>query len=83
MSSYDRDDGGLRVGAHDSFLDSPTCGLPIEITDRFTLDGAPLPVEHVKLVCVRQHWYTIPVDQLPRIGPAPNQSGPLPITQQR
>jgi hypothetical protein len=48
----------------DPLLNCPTCGLPAEITDRFTLDGAPSPVEHVKLVCVKRHWYTLPVDQL-------------------
>ena len=47
----------------DSLLDCPTCGMPAEITDRFVLDGAPTPVEHVKLACVRGHWYTMPVDQ--------------------
>jgi len=48
----------------DPLLNCPTCGLPAEITDRFTLDGAPAPVEHVKLVCVNRHWYTLPVDEL-------------------
>ena len=42
----------------------PTCGLPAEVTDRFTLGGAPGPVEHVKLVCRAGHWCTPPVDQL-------------------
>ncbi len=46
----------------DPLLECPTCGLPAEITDRFTLDGVPTPVEHVKLVCVKRHWYTLPVD---------------------
>ncbi len=49
----------------DSLLNCPTCGLPAEITHRFTLNGAPTPVEHVKLVCVKRHCYTLPVDQLP------------------
>jgi hypothetical protein len=56
-------------------VECPACGLPAEITDRFTLGGAPGPVEHVKLVCVMRHWFTIPADQLaaadpPRSGPA-------------
>jgi hypothetical protein len=55
-------------------LECPDCGLPAEITDRFTLDGVPAPVEHVKLVCVARHWFTVPVDQLPAPRPAP--SGP-------
>ena len=48
-----------------ALVDCPTCGLPAEITDRFTLSGAPEPVEHVKVVCVRRHWYTLPVDTFP------------------
>jgi hypothetical protein len=48
----------------------PTCGLPAEITDRFTLGGAPGPIEHVKIVCVRRHWYTLPVDMFPVSAPA-------------
>lgn len=48
----------------DPHMNCPTCGLPAEITDRFILDGVPTPVEHVKLVCVKGHWYTAPVDQL-------------------
>jgi len=45
-------------------VECPSCGLPAEITDRFVLDGAPGPVEHVKVVCVTRHWFTMPVDQL-------------------
>lgn len=47
-----------------TLLECPSCGLPAAITDRFTLGGAPRPVEHVKLVCVAGHWCTPPVDQL-------------------
>jgi hypothetical protein len=53
----------------DLLLECPTCGLPAEITDRFTLNGVPTPVEHVKLVCVKRHWYTLPVDQLSAAQP--------------
>ena len=42
----------------------PSCGPPAAITDRFTLGGAPSPVEHVKLVCVAGHWCTPPVEDL-------------------
>jgi hypothetical protein len=52
-------DTELTLGA---LVECPTCGVPAEITDRFTLGGAPGPVEHVKVVCVRRHWYTLPVD---------------------
>jgi hypothetical protein len=52
----------------DPLLDCPTCGMPAEMTDRFVLDGVPTRVEHVKLVCVRGHWYTPPADQLLILG---------------
>ena len=50
-------------------VDCPTCGLPAEITDRFTLGGAPGPVEHLKVICVRRHWYTLPLDMFPVSAP--------------
>jgi hypothetical protein len=61
--------------SRDPLLNCPTCGLPAEITDRFTLDGVPTPVELVKLVCIAGHWYTPPVHQL-RVGdPERRQAG--------
>jgi hypothetical protein len=61
----------------DPLLECPTCGLPAEIIDRFTLGGAPAPVEHVKLFCVNRHWYTLPVDH-----PAVAESGqPQPLAR--
>lgn len=45
-------------------VECPACGLPAEITNRFTLGGAPGPVEHVKVVCVMRHWFTLPADML-------------------
>ena len=62
MSNHKPADMGLAPG---TLLKCPGCGLAAEISDRFTLDGAPEPVEHVKLVCVRRHWYTVPVDVCP------------------
>jgi hypothetical protein len=57
-------------------LECPACGLPAEITDRFVLGGAPGPVEHVKIGCVTRHWFTLPVDQLPKPRPSgPAESG--------
>jgi hypothetical protein len=46
-------------------VECPTCGLPAEITVPFTLGGAPGPVEHMKVMCVRRHWYTLPGDMFP------------------
>ena len=51
-------------------VDCPTCGLPAEIVNRFMLAGAPAPVEHVKVVCIRRHSYTLPVDML-AVNPSP------------
>lgn len=59
MNNQKPDNTKLQTGA---LVDCVTCGLPAEITDRFTLGGAPGPVEHVKVVCVGKHWYTLPVD---------------------
>ena len=59
MSDHKPHDTELFSGAP---VDCPTCGLPAEIIDRFTLGGAPGPVEHLKVVCVRRHSYTMPVD---------------------
>jgi hypothetical protein len=66
-----------------ALLNCPTCGLPAEITDRFTLAGAPEPVEHVKLMCVRRHWYTLPADVLSTICPVPEHTSHSRITRQR
>jgi hypothetical protein len=59
---------------HGELFDCPTCGSPAEITDRFVLGGAPGPVEHVKIVCVRRHWYTLPVDH-PALTPTTSPEG--------
>ena len=59
MNNHEPDSTELQT---DALVDCPTCGLPAEITDRFTLGGAPGPVDHVRIVCVRKHWYTLPVD---------------------
>ena len=71
MNNETPNDRELAPGA---LVDCPTCGLPAEITDRFTLGGAPEPVEHVKVVCVRRHWYTLPVDMFPVSAPVPEHA---------
>ncbi len=35
----------------------PDCGAPAEVTGRSTLESTCGPMEHVKIVCVRQHWF--------------------------
>ena len=61
----------------------PRCGLPAEISDRFTLGGAPEPVEHVKVVCVRRHWYTLPVDMFPVTALVSEETSSSRMTTQR
>ena len=79
MNNHKLDDTRLVPG---TIVDCPTCGLPAEITDRFTLGGAPGPVEHVKVVCVRRHWYTLPVDLLPVSAPVSEHTSTSGITRQ-
>ena len=55
-----------RFFAADPLFDCPFCGLPAEIVARFTLDGSPGPVEHVKIACVGGHWFMLPIDSLRR-----------------
>jgi hypothetical protein len=45
-----------------ALVDCPTCGLPAEITNSFTLIGVPESVKHVKVTCIQRHWYVLPVD---------------------
>jgi hypothetical protein len=80
MNSHNPDNNELAPGA---LVDCPTCGLPAEITDRFTLGGAPGPIEHVKVVCVRRHWYTLPVDTIPVNPPVPEHTHTAGVTRQR
>jgi len=78
MNDHRPHDTQLAPGA---LVHCPTCGLPAEVTDRFTLGGAPGPVEHVKVVCVRRHWYTLPVDMFPVSAPEPDRADGSGIAQ--
>jgi hypothetical protein len=42
----------------------PDCGLPAEVTDRFSLGSTSGPVDHVALRCVAGHLFRMPVDLL-------------------
>jgi hypothetical protein len=79
MNEHEPDHTELRPGA---LVNCPTCGLPAEITDSFTLGGAPAPVEHVKVVCVRRHWYTLAVDMFPVAGPESEPTSTSGVTRQ-
>lgn len=80
MNNSEPNNAELTPGA---LVNCPTCGLPADITDRFTLGGAPGPVEHVKLMCVRRHWYTLPVDMLPGKSPGARNTSNSGIARQR
>ena len=82
MINHEANEARPALDHDDPLLDCPSCGLPAEITDRFTLHGVPTPVEHVKLMCVRRHWYTLAIDQLP-VGPAVPRHADRPGVPQR
>ena len=79
MNNHEPNNAELTPGV---LVDCPTCGLPADITDRFTLGGAPVPVEHVKLICVRRHGHTLPVDMLPVNPLVPKHRGNPGIARQ-
>jgi hypothetical protein len=35
----------------------PECGAPAEVTDRFALESTDGPIEHLRVQCVRGHWF--------------------------
>jgi hypothetical protein len=43
----------------------PECGAGAEIVDRAVLESTHGPMEHVRIHCVRRHWFFMPVDSLP------------------
>jgi hypothetical protein len=42
----------------------PDCAAPAEVTERFALESTDGPIEHVRLRCVRQHWFLLPTASL-------------------
>jgi hypothetical protein len=45
-------------------LSCPECGAPAEIEPRGSCGSTAGPVEHVKVICVRHHWFLMPRDML-------------------
>jgi hypothetical protein len=43
----------------------PECGLPAEVTGRFTLGSTHGEVEHLVTICVGGHWLTPRCETLP------------------
>lgn len=51
----------------------PECGELSEVQDRHVLDSTDGPVEHAKVMCIRRHWFLLPVSTLvaERESPSP------------
>lgn len=39
----------------------PDCGEIAEVIDRFALPSTDGPVEHVRTLCLRRHWFLTPM----------------------
>jgi len=63
----------------------PECGNAAEITARDVLESTDGPIEHVKVVCVAQHWFVLPVASLATAdhGVEPTRSRPERPTRSR
>jgi len=44
----------------------PECGALAEVQWREVIESTDGPVEHAKIVCVRRHWFLLPVEHLVR-----------------
>lgn len=42
----------------------PECGEISEVQDRHVLDSTDGPVEHARIMCIRRHWFLLPVSTL-------------------
>jgi hypothetical protein len=56
----------------------PECGAPAEVTNRSALESTDGPVEHVKLQCVRRHWFLMPTFLLAEYVRPPARTRPAP-----
>jgi hypothetical protein len=52
----------------------PECGALAEVQWREVAESTDGPVEHAKVVCVRRHWFLLPVAALER-----SLAGQLPV----
>ena len=48
-----------------TLISCPDCGVPAEITERFSLPSTHGPVDHIALHCARGHHFRMPTDMLP------------------
>ena len=67
-----------------SFTACPDCGEITEISDRFVLASTDGPIEHVRMLCIRRHWFMLAVASLDRLSspmarqdPTPRLASPL------
>jgi hypothetical protein len=52
----------------------PECGQPAEVLWHSILESTDGPIEHARVLCISQHGFFLPVDQLPVIAqPAPER----------
>lgn len=51
------------------FVNCPDCGALAEITERSVLESTDGPVEHVRVSCLRWHWFLMPTELLARYSP--------------
>ena len=47
----------------------PQCQAPAEITDRFVLASTTGPVEHLTVLCLHRHRFTITTERLLAVSP--------------
>ena len=59
----------------------PDCGAPTEVTDRSVLESTDGPIEHVRLQCLRRHWFLMSTGSLERfrapVRPAAPAAAPV------
>jgi hypothetical protein len=69
----DRGRLGGPLGATHRVIACPECGLPAEVTERFSLSSTDGPVEHVALACLDGHYFRMPAEGVsPAAGPPAN-----------
>jgi hypothetical protein len=57
--------GPLEVRTMLTVISCPQCGVPAEVTDRFSLPSTDGPLPHVALSCAGGHHFRMAVDRLP------------------
>ena len=58
----------------------PECGAPAEVTDRSAMESTDGPIEHVRVVCVRRHWFLMSTASLERARAGRLSGRPSPVS---